>query len=136
MKILNKYPPNYSLIQTVFKNCEEFKSIFCYGDTVYNPFEIEVTKDLEVHEEVHQKQQGGDPDGWWMQYLTDPQFRLEQEIAAYGTQYALAFKVAPRKISDWVKEKCAQSLSSELYGNLLSYGEAESKIRNYAKNLE
>lgn len=135
MKIIEDFPPNYTLIQTVFSNCEKYKALFCYGDTIYNPFKVKVTPDLEVHEQTHSKRQGNNPDEWWMKYLSNPQFRLEEEIIAYGTQYALARKVAHRKMSDWVKEKCAQSLSGELYGNIISYGEAESKIRNYAKTV-
>lgn len=133
MIIKETYPPNYELLKMSFPNLEAHVPIFCYGNIIYNPFKIEVTKSLEVHEEVHMKQQGNNIETWWIKYCTDPHFRLSQEIEAYGTQYALSLKIAPRKISDWVKEKCAQSLSGELYGNLLTYGEAESKIRKYAK---
>ncbi len=134
-KILNEFPPNYTLIKEVFKNCEEHKPIFAYGSIVYNPFNIEVTEDLKIHEGVHQRQQGSDIDGWWYKYLSDKAFREQEEICAYATQYALARKIAPRKISDWVLEKCAQSLSSELYGLDISYQQAESRIRNYAKTV-
>ncbi len=133
MKIIDGFPPNYTDIQKVFPNCEEHQAVFCYGDTIFNPFKIYMRPDLEVHEEVHSKQQGKLPDVWWYKYLNDKAFRLQQEIEAYGTQYAFAKKHTSGKLLDWVKGKFAESLSGPLYGNLISYGEAESKIRNYAK---
>ncbi len=135
MKIVNEFPPNFTNIEFVFPNLREHKPIFAYGDTIYNPYEIEVGKDLEIHEEVHSKQQGDDPETWWNKYLTDTEFRLSQEIEAYGTQYAFAKKYVNRKLSDWLKDKLAKALSGKLYGELLSFQEAESKIRNYAKNI-
>jgi hypothetical protein len=136
MKVSNTYPPNYDSILAVFPNLKAHKPIFCYGDTIFNPFNAEITPDLEAHEEVHSKQQGHDPHLWWGRYLTDKEFRLSQEIEAYGTQYALISKlVDDRKLVEWFKEKTAQALSGELYGNLLTYGQAVSKIRNYAKKV-
>lgn len=136
MKIVNEFPPNYQLIREVFRNCDEFKPIFSYGDIIYNPYNINVTPDLEVHEEVHMKQQGEDVEGWWNRYLIDKDFRLKQEIEAYGTQFHwVKSKIQNRILVEWSKEKMAQALSGDMYGNLLSYGEAESKIRNYAKSL-
>lgn len=130
------FPPNYEMIKLVFPNCAEYKPIFAYGDTIYNPFKIEITKDLEIHEEVHSKRQGNNPAEWWGKYLSDREFRLQEEIIAYGTQYAWVSKLDMKtEIKNWLKDQMAQALSSETYGNLLSYGEAESKIRNYAKNV-
>ncbi len=133
MKIVTEFPPNFEIIKLSLGNIEEHTPIFCYGDTIYNPFNIDVTPDLEMHEEVHSQQQGADPATWWHYYLQDRDFRLKQEIEAYGKQYALALKIAPRKLSDWVKEKCAQSLSSELYNLGITYHQAESLIRKQAK---
>lgn len=136
MKISTEYPPNYAEIKKVFPLCKEYKATFCYGDTIYSPFNKEVPADIQAHEEVHSKQQGELPDVWWYKYLNDTEFRLRQEIEAYGTQLAFALKLnIPWKLRDWIKEKLAQSLSGELYGNMLTYREAESKIRNYAKTL-
>lgn len=134
MKIVEEYPPNYNEIFQVFPNLEEHRPIFAYGDTIYNPFKVKVTPDLEVHESTHTKQQGNSPEIWWTKYLFDKHFRLEQEIEAYGEQLRFIQGKVGGKLYDWVKQKMAEALSGELYGNLLTYGEAESKIRNYAKN--
>lgn len=134
MKISIDYPPLYQAIKEVLPN--HGKSIFCHGDTIYNPYNLEITEDLKVHEAVHQKQQGDNPNLWWSNYLSDKDFRLQQEIEAYGTQYAWVKKLDMKwVIKDWMKEKMAQALSGESYGNLISYAEAESKIRNYAKSI-
>lgn len=134
MKISTQFPPNYDLIRFAFPDCEKYRATFCYGDTIYNPFAVNILPDVEHHESIHSKQQGDRPDIWWNKYITDPQFRLEQEIEAYGEQYAFAKTLVKRvKMIDWLKGRLAMSLSGGLYGNLISYGEAEAKIRNYEK---
>ncbi len=136
MKIINEYPPNYAQVVQYLGSVEDSKPFFAYGDTIYNPFKQEITKDFEIHEETHSKQQGGNPHNWWYKYLTEPEFRLEQEIEAYGTQYAYVKTIANRKITDWLKENFAKALSGPLYGNLLTYHQAESRINRYAKEYE
>ena len=137
MKIIESLPPNFEAIVQVFPDVEEMKAIFCFGKTIFNPFGVNVTPDLIEHEQVHSRQQGASPDQWWYNYLTDPSFRLEQEIEAYGTQLAFAKRCGVRgAMFDWLKGKLASSLSSKLYGNLISYQEAESRIRHYAKRIE
>lgn len=134
MKIIEKNPPNIEDIKKYFPHYEKHQPLFCYGDTIYNPFKLEVAKDLEVHEEVHSKQQGEFPDVWYYKYFNDLQFRLEQEKEAYGEQYKFIKGLdMSRNLKDWKKEKMAEALSGELYGNLISYVEAERLIRNYAK---
>ena len=147
MKILNTFPPNYDLIQIALD--PEPHAIFCYGDTIYNPSGREITPDVEFHEEIHMRQQGNDINGWYTQYLQDPQFRLEQELEAYGEQYKYAkeridamdelateqgkkLQVGKNKLLTWGLESMALALAGVSYGNLISFGEAKSKIRNYA----
>lgn len=137
MKVSEKYPPNFKLIKAVFPNCGTYKSIFCFGDTIYNPFGARITPDLEVHERVHEKQQGENPRQWWNRYLTEPAFRLEQEIEAYGAQYHFvkySLKLSS-KWCEWLLNQAADSLSHEQYGNLVEFAVAKSRIRNIAKDL-
>lgn len=130
MKIVEDYPPNYELIKLALG--DQPKALFCYGDTIYNPSKRTVTPDLEAHEMIHQEQQGSDIDGWYARYVTDREFRLEQEIHAYGRQWLFAKEhVQDKKLLEWVKENMAFALSGESYGSLITYVEAESKIRNY-----
>lgn len=137
MKIVEKFPPNYQDIVNAFGDIERHKPVFAWGDTLYNPFKVTVTPDLEAHEEAHSKRQNNFPEVWWQKYLIDPKFRLEEEIVGYGEQmlYLKTIPEMPSKLLEWFKEKTAQALSSSLYGNLCTYGEAVSKIRNYTKNI-
>ena len=134
MKILTEFPPNYREIVDTFDGVEKGEPIFCYGDTIYNPHKKNITKDLEVHEAVHMKQQGDAPELWWYNYLRDPEFRLSQEIEAYGEQYKFIKEAGMKgSLLRWALDNMATALSGNIYGNLLSRGEANSKIRNYGK---
>lgn len=135
MKTLEQYPPNYQIILNAFPDLEKHKPIFAYGDTIYNPFKVKVTPDLERHESTHSKQQGNFPDEWWAMYLSNLDFRLDQEIEAYGEQLIfLESIITDYKLLEWFRDKIASALSGELYGNMLNYGEAVSKLRHYVKN--
>lgn len=132
MKKIQAYPPNIDVIRTVLH--PETGAIFCYGDTLYNPDNRKLSLDVEAHEMVHSEQQGDNPDAWWAKYLSDREFRLDQELQAYGRQWLFAKEhVKDKKLLEWAKESMALALSGESYGSLIAYGEAESKIRNYAK---
>jgi len=65
--------------------------IIAYKDTVYCKYDL--PEDFKVHEETHLEQQKRTtPDEWIEKYLTDAQFRLEQEVEAYTNQIAWAKK--------------------------------------------
>ena len=135
MKTTTAFPPNYRDIVDHLGDVSKARPLFCYGDTIYNPFKREITKDFEHHEYIHSIQQGENPEVWYYKYLRDPAFRLQQELEAYGEQYRLAIlNKAPPQIRDWCLETLARELSNEAYGNLLTFNEAKSKIRNYVKH--
>ena len=129
MKIVESFPPNYAMIVTVLGVCEN--ATYCYGSTIYNPYKKTIMSDVEIHEQVHMKQQGDNIDAWWMKYLMDTDFRLRQEIAAYGTQYSFIRKHMHGAMLQWGLNNMAEALSSSDYGNLLTSAEAKSKIRNF-----
>ncbi len=124
-------PPNIEAIRKVVTPGPE--TVFTYGDTLYiqDIKEERIQSHLLAHEEVHARQQK-DPETWWRQYLEDPKFRIEQEVEAYGEQYAWVVKNVPiKKIQAQFLFKLAADLSGPTYGNAVSFGEAESKIRRY-----
>jgi len=133
----NKYPPNYDLILHHFPKCEKQKAVFTYGDIIFNPSGVLITPDLEKHEEVHSKQQGGNSLMWWDRYFKDKDFRLREELQAYASQYRFVKEMLKNQngLVNWLLEKLAEALSSELYNLDISYGEAKSKIRNMSKRL-
>lgn len=135
MKIRQELPPNYQDIVNALGTPPEH-AIFCYGGTIYNPSGKEVTKDFEIHEETHSKQQGDAPDLWWEKYLSNPDFRLAQEIEAYGEQYIFACKLIDEiqggsKMKKWMLGSMAKALSGVEYGGIIDYSKAETAIRKY-----
>ena len=74
---------------------------------------------------------------WWEKYLTDDDFRLAQELDAYAVQYGYV-KELPQvdaKKSAWFLDRCAETLSSPMYGNLLTFQKAKTAIRKKQKEL-
>lgn len=131
--IIEEYPPHYKRWKAKFPNLEESKPLFAWYNQIYNPFKVNVTPDLIIHEQVHFKQQSNNAEAWLDKYLTDENFRLEQEVEAYATQYQYCKKMLPAKWYKLVLEACAKSLSGELYGGIINYHQAESRIRNFNK---
>lgn len=136
MPIIEDYPPNYDKIKAVFPDLEASLPLFCYNGSIYNPFKVKVYPDLHVHERVHVLQQGDNTEGWYDKYLSDLQFRLDQEIEAYGVQYKFLSGTLPSKILKQALHGISTSLAGPLYGNLLTYNQAESKVRHFAKELK
>lgn len=135
MKILNTFPPNYKEIKEVFPDVESYKPVFCFGDVVHNPFNIQVKRDLEIHEAVHSKQQGSEPALWWDRYLKDVEFRLSQEVEAYAFQLKYIKSELPERIYRFFLDKISEMLSSSMYGNIISKSKAETKVRKYMQSL-
>jgi hypothetical protein len=134
-QILNRRPPNYDALIAAFPAIPTLKPIFCYGDTIFNPFDRHVTEDLIVHENIHSYQQAAPsllgPDNWYQRYISDPAFRLEQEVEAYRAQYAFFTQtIRDRNLLFRNLQILATSLSSPLYGSLLPVSEARELIKN------
>lgn len=136
MKISKELPPNYNKIKEVF-DIEGKPIVFTWGDTIYNvPEGYEVPTHLEIHESIHWKQQGEKPDEWWEKYIKDKEFRMEQELEAYACQYKFVKNTQKRKVSDMFLDSIAHDLASEVYGNLLSFNQAQTKIRRLTNELK
>lgn len=132
MKISIELPPNYRQIIDILGDVGN--AVFCYGDTIYNPFNRDITPDIEIHEEVHSRQQGNNPEIWYINYLTDRDFRLKQEVEAYGTQYAFAKKhVKNKEVLRWAFESMSDALSGKELGRLVTKKRARKLIEIFAK---
>ena len=130
MKILNDFPPNFAQIEKAF-DLEGFSPIFAYGDTLYNPGGYDIPEDLMVHEQTHERQQLSlGPELWWSKYIGDRMFRLSQEVEAYGVQYQFVKQKYSRPVRRALLQQMAKTLSSKLYGSLISKQEAETLIQN------
>ena len=87
MKVLTTFPPMYAEINKEF-NVRGKPVIFTFADVIHNPSRITITPELMVHEEVHSQRQGDNPESWWADYLTDPEFRLAEELPAHQAEFA------------------------------------------------
>ena len=114
-------------------------TLFAYGDTVYNPGKIRIGEDLLRHEETHLEQQDGSREKaaeWWDQYLADPEFRIQQEVEAYGEQFKFICRNANNgkyrnQQARWLHALAGQ-LSSPMYGSVIKHAEAYRRIKDYA----
>jgi len=118
-------PPIYQKCVDAFGVDWEDGVIFTYGETIYckhNP----IHPSKQVHEGVHvlqQREYGKDP--WWDRYLEDIDFRLQQEKEAYLVESEWAHKnIKDRNERVRFIIRNARTLSSSMYGNIISYSEA------------
>jgi hypothetical protein len=133
MKVLIERPPMWEKIDAAF-NVRGRAVIFTFGDIVYNPMGVGVSKALIRHEAKHsvrQQREGWRPEMWWERYISDPEFRLDEEIHAHIAEYAY-IKATERDRNRQARylQGCAARLAGPLYGNLLTIGRARSIILN------
>lgn len=124
IKFSHHKPLLYEFLKKKFKSCNwEAGVIITIGNTIYskNP----ISKDEEVHETVHvRQQQSYGVTKWWDEYVANKDFRLSQEIEAYKAQALFINENGNRKDRRFKIPRIAELLSSDLYGNLISYDEA------------
>jgi hypothetical protein len=131
MEIINQPPPNFSEIKQYF-DVEKYKPVFCYGNKIYNPYKHDIPVDIQIHEEVHSKQQAeySSPDIWWTKYILDQNFRKSQELEAYHTQYLWLKERIPEKGYSEALDEMANNLSM-LYNLDINFYQAKTLIRKY-----
>ena len=133
MKILKENPPVY---QKILDSGMRPHSgvIYTYSDTIYNPSGIDIPDYLMRHEETHSRQQGDEPDKWWMRYLRDQYFRIEQEAEAYAAEYDFICQFRKdRNQRSRILMQLATSLAGPIYGSVIGTLEAYKIIQDKAK---
>lgn len=130
MRVVRQRPPLWDEISKAFPAAVHRPGImFCWGNEVYMPLGGELTDALAAHERIHSIQQGNDPEGWWLQYIADPKFRLEQEIPAHQAEYnTLCDGGVGRAERRRYAMALAKRLSSPIYGSLITRAEAKRLI--------
>lgn len=121
MKIKNKQPLLWPIVQFFFK--AEFKNIqaFTFGDTVYCPY-YPLPTHVIAHEQVHIEQHRGSKvvaACLFLPYVFSKRFRLKLELPAFQAQVAAGLSV----------DIAAASLSSKFYGKIISYEHARWLLR-------
>src|SRR3990167_5224922 len=128
MKVLYENPPNIKQIGAVFTVNDT--TVFTYGNVVYNPNKCPLDIPIMTHEEMHSRQQGDDPEGWWKKYLEDVEFRITQEVAAYQVQFWFQCKIIKnRDLRALNLTRLAQTLSGGMYGCTMPLAEAKRLIK-------
>ena len=95
-------------------------TIFAYSPDIYTDYKL--TSDLLIHENVHLKQQEEmGLDNWVEKFLNDDEFRLKVELEAYRKQLQSILDSGKRHKMTLI---CAEHLSSDMYGNIISLSEA------------
>jgi len=119
----DEFPPVWDRLVEMFGVRKE-NTVVTYGDKIYS--ERELTYDIIVHEEVHQKQQRAyGVEEWWDKYLEDVVFRRSQEVEAYQKQYQYLKRVIKnREKLNNNRVRLARDLSSSQYGEMMTYQEA------------
>lgn len=129
-KILNNKPAVFEKIKEAFPFVTDdfWKKgvLIAYDGKIY--CSKKPSQDSIVHEETHLEQQKriGGSDIWWEKYLHEKEFRLAQELEAYGRQFRFMDKHYNNK--RWIemaKDFHIKSLCSPQYGEMISVEEAK-----------
>ena len=130
-EVVVAYPPNIEKINDVLGVKSNKNAIYAYEDKIYSPFGDDVSYDLHVHERVHFRQHRdfGGSDLWWDRYLEDIEFRLDQELEAYRAQLAWVNENMNRQVRRDTFDHVCKSLSSKMYGNLLTKKQAGNLLK-------
>ncbi len=139
-KISTEKPPVWENARAVFRINPD-TVIFAYGDTIYNPGNVNIPDDIIAHEMVHLGQQKNNRDEarlWWGKYMRDPAFRLSQEVEAYGKQYwyICTKKTKNKQMRFNVLKRYAEILSGPLYANIVGLQKAMELIRKEAQKYD
>ena len=90
-----------------------------------------------LHENIHLEQQKTiGVESWWQQFLTNKDFRYEQELQAFAAQLAYGKNIYPVKTSDQMKHDFAILLSGKQYQTGKSYQECEQALRIKARTYK
>lgn len=135
LKTVDGVPPIYDAIVQVLPDAANPGVIFAYGGRVYGRgIKKVLSRELDAHERVHIERQGSDPDAWWRQYLTDPEFRYVEELLAHRAEYETFCRRHANQIKRIQYARLvAKKLSSGLYGAGVTLAEAEQDILRYTR---
>jgi hypothetical protein len=101
--------------------------IWSWGDVIYNPTNIDIARELVVHEGVHgARQLAAGVERWWDQYLLNRDFRFSEEVAAHQAEWQNLVKW--HKHSAAALEAISGRLASPLYGSMVDLNAARTNV--------
>lgn len=128
--VYNQVPPNYKDIVKAFGFTVKDKPgiVFTYGHKLFIPIGLPPDKHLLKHEETHALQQTAmGIEEWWRKYLSDPNFRVLQEIEAYRAQYRTMGALSLSNRIGYL-DHMAKDLAGPIYGNLFKNKEEAKRV--------
>lgn len=128
MQIVYKKPPFWFITSMIF-NAKWGDVCFAWGDTIYT--QKELPEHVIVHEKVHlQQMRHSKIIGlyWIAMYHLSSKFRLKAEIPAYRVQYKFIKNKLNKQQAFIVLNNLAELMSSDTYGNMISFNEAKKLI--------
>lgn len=136
MHVVTDYPPNIDKIHKVIAKAHTKHACFTYGDAIYNPSKGYIDECVGIHEAQHSIQQDavGGPEAWWDKWISDVNFRAQQELEGYGLQFRRFCELnTDRNKRALELHRLATDLASPQYGGVISYTTARENIRYYFK---
>lgn len=113
--VRNERPPNFARIASAFPEAACGGVLFSYGPDIYNPSGVVIPDWLLAHEKKHCERQL-DPEAWWDRYLTDDDFRYNEELIAHREEYRVQVsKVRDRNARARLAMRTAKRLVAPLY---------------------
>lgn len=132
MEIRHEPPPMLEAINKAGMFPDLDTTVFTYGYILYNPGKNRIPMHLMEHESTHAKQQtefNGGPDAWWLRYLSDVDFRINQEVEAYRAQYKTYCKLNTQFMRRATfLASIAEDLSGPIYNAHISFEQARAMI--------
>lgn len=132
-EVVISYPPIIDDIVKVFPSVKQTRGvIFSWGAQVFNPDNIHITNSLLEHEWVHRQRQTENEDSilkWWELYLTDMEFRLNEEILGHKAELKHElWLIKDRNRRNMIMHHIAARLAGPIYGNIISLSEAKRRL--------
>jgi hypothetical protein len=128
--VIREEPPIYPKLVEQFGVSFEDGTCITYGDGIHLHHSQKLSDHLLEHEKIHviQQHQYG-VKAWWERYLSDPDFRKQQEGEAYRKQWQFIKSTRrDRNAAFRLKIQILKHLSSPMYGNCCSMQDAEKII--------
>lgn len=126
-EIVNGKPPVWEDIKRVVPGAKRIDASRVYitcGTKIYA--ETDIPKEVLEHEKIHVHQQVAFGEKlWWEKWLSDVNFRYEQELQGYRRQIeVLSASTANRAVLFDYKKKIALILSGDAYGHIVTFNKA------------
>lgn len=126
--IKKELPPNIENIRLAGFGTDP-EGIYAYAPDVFSLSKKEIPADIQYHEDIHIQRQGDSPLLWWHKWLTDKDFRLEEELEAYARQAQWVKKNLGSKAAKEGLDEFAENLSSSMYKLNINFHKAHAMIR-------